>query len=290
MEKITDKNYHSPENTAISTSKVKTFLKSKELYYRRYIECSAPSLDSPGIKTGRIIDKILEQMTLHQFKRSYTVAVKKKDDKELFEKQKTMDREKILTPANYEAIVSIADRALRSPFLEFYRDRKNKTEKQKVCIQHLDSPNHDIDICGMLDRFTISGNTAYIDDYKTSAASGIKDPMRWYYVCKQYGYFMQMAVYKWLIEEEHPEIEKVVCRHVVFGTSKFDMYPIKLFVIPNSLLEAPLELFFETVVAIKEEQNWIDKLPSWEDAEELPEEELLSEGPQMITEEEMDNL
>lgn len=290
MEKITDKNYHSPLNTAISTSKVKDFLKSKELYYRKHIEFSAPSLDSPSMKTGRIIDKILEQMTLHQFKRSYTTSVKKKDDKELFEKQKTMDQDKILSPANYEAIINIADKALRSPFLDFYRDRKNKTEKQKVCIQKVDSKFHDVDICGMLDRFTISGNIAYIDDYKTSAASGIKDPQRWYYVCLSYNYFMQMAVYKWLIEQEYPEIENVVCRHVVFGTSKFDMFPIKLFVIPNSLLVEPLKLFFETVVAIKEEKDWIDKLPSWEDAEELPEEELLSEGPQMISEEEMNNL
>ena len=256
------------------------------MYYRRHIEYSAPSLDSPSITIGRIIDKILEQMTLYHFKRSYSRGVLKKENPEEFERQKQMDKDKVLSKATYDAIWNIAEKALRSPFLEFYRDRKVKSEKQKICLSSYEDSN----ICGMLDRFSIYGNTGYICDYKTSAASGIKDATRWYFVCKQYGYFMQLAVYKWLIEQEYPELKNIVCRHIVFGTSKFDLYPIKLYIIPNSLLVEPLKLFFETVEAIKNEQDFIDPLPNWEDAEELPEDLELNQQPQYVTEEEMSNL
>jgi len=284
MIQLTNKNYFTTANTAISSSKVKDFLKSKEMYYHRYVEGNLPSDDSPSIMMGRILDKIMWQMTMYHFYRTYKKSVRKKDNEEEFNKQKDIDSRRILTPAMYDAIEGMAKKILKAPFLEFYRDRKHKAFKQIILTHESEYEGIKFDVAGMLDRFTIAGDTGYIDDLKSSSSAKIKTPQAWYYHCLSYGYFIQLAVYKWLVQETYPELKNIVCRHIVIGTSRADLYPIRLYIIPNSLLVEPLKLFMETARAITIEEDWIDKLPDWNEAETLPED--LNGQPTLIEEEE----
>jgi len=292
MVELTRDNYHTTENKSISSTKVKDFLKSKELYYKRHIEGSIKSDDTTSITLGRIVDKVLEQGTLHFFHRTYQLKVLKKVDKDLFNKQKKIER-RILPPAMYHAAIAICEKVLRSPFYKWYGDRKLKSMKQLILQQpyrfESKSVKNDIrdtqdkkigittiakienvSICGMLDRLTFDKDTAYIDDYKTSAMSQMKSSNSWVYLCYSYGYFIQMAVYRWLVQQQFPEMEHYVCRHIVLGTSAADLYPIKLFVIPDEYIDEAEKIFFETVEAITLEQEWIDPLPTWDNVETLP--------------------
>jgi hypothetical protein len=271
MIKLTKDNYFGPENTAITSSKARDFLKSRELYYKRYVERSISSDETPSIILGRIIDKILEQMGLHHFYRTYRRAVLKKDNPEEYAEQKDMDPSRILTKTMYDAAVNISQKAMRSPFLDFYRDRKNKNYKQLILTQPYKVDVIEFDVAGMLDRLTIVGSTAYVDDHKTSGSGKMKNPNSWAYTCQAFGYFMQLAVYQWLVKQVHPAVENVICRHIVYSTSRADCYPIRLYIIPNFLLVEPLKLFFQTAKAITIEENWTDDLPDWSDAETLPE-------------------
>ena len=275
-------NYFLAENTALSSTKIKDFLRSKEMFYRRYVLGTEKVEQSPSILIGRLLDRIIEQMTMHYFNRSYKRAVKKKDNPTEYDLQKEWDPEKILSPAIYDAVVGMAEKMLRAPFLEFYQKRSYKKFKQII----LQFPYKEIPICGMLDRLTIVGRTAYIDDLKTSSVGKMQTPESWYYHCLHFGYFIQLAVYKWLVEQTTSDIDEVICRHIVIGTSKFDAYPIKLYRIPNSLLEEPLQLFFKTAEAISVEKEWKDTLLDWDDIEEIPESLATSLQPQIVEDDE----
>ena len=149
MIQLTNKNYFTTANTAISSSKVKDFLKSKEMYYHRYVEGNLPSDDSPSIMMGRILDKIMWQMTMYHFYRTYKKSVRKKDNEEEFNKQKDIDSRRILTPAMYDAIEGMAKKILKAPFLEFYRDRKHKAFKQIILTHESEYEGIKFDVAGM---------------------------------------------------------------------------------------------------------------------------------------------
>lgn len=267
--------YHSPQNTALSSTKVGTFLRSKELYYKRYVTGELPFEDTPSITLGKLVDEIVSQGSLDEFKRQYTVAVKKKDNAELFEAQKTMDPKYILTEDTYARAVAMSDKIFRSPFFDFYR--KNGAQFQVPLFAVEQWKGADINYCGLLDVLTIVGDTAYIDDLKTTQSSALRSPKTWAWHCIDFGYLRQMAVYTALVMQAHPDVKNIVCRHFAISTAKSDLHKVKLFTIPQDLLTGPAVEFFDTAKAILEEKDFLDPLPTWEEAEELPDVSLLSD-------------
>jgi hypothetical protein len=268
MIKLTKENYFSPQNTAISSTKVRDFLKSKELYYKRYVTKELPYDITPSITLGQLVDSVIERGSLEEFKKTYTVSVLKRDNAELFEKQKTMDPDKILTPDTYARVVAISDKILRSPFYNWYRNRSSQF--QVPLQKHIVTKDSEFDICGMIDVLTIEPHTIYIDDLKTTNSSSIRSPMHWAYHVRDYAYDRQMAVYRALVKEMYPSAERIICRHFVVSTSKADMFPIKLYEFRSEQLDKPLEEFMQAAYAITKEQRWIDPLPSWDHTESIP--------------------
>ena len=265
---LTKDNYHSRENNAISNSKVVTYLKSKELYYKRYITGEAEFDITPSIQLGRIVDEVIEHGSLDYFKQNYYVQVKKRDNAELFAKLKSLDPDQILTKDLYSRIENICDRIFRSPFWKFYEENDAKFQ---VPIKTKRSKNKtEFEICGLVDVLTVIGDTAYIDDLKTTNANSIKTPMAWAYHCSDYGYFRQMAIYRELVRIKYTQVKKIFCRHFVVSTAKSDNFPIKLYTISDELLKGLYDGFLNTAYAITVEKDWEDDLPDWEDAIEVP--------------------
>lgn len=280
--KLTIDNYHTYENKAISNTKVNTFLLSKELYYMKYISGELPEEITQSMFLGKLVDKTIENGSIEWFKNNYFLAVRKKDDPKEFAKQKAMDPDFIVTPDIYKRVIRMTDRIFRSPFFKLYKEQKAQFQVP------LSMEKDNIDICGMIDVLTIDKDTMYIDDLKTSRSSAMRNKIAWAYHCQDMGYLRQLAVYGALAQEIHPEIAKVVYRHFVIGSSKSENFPIKLFVIPNELIEGQMDEFMKIAKEITEEQDWIDKLPGWEDAEELP--KVLSTNDQGNEEDTMDGM
>jgi len=265
---LTNENYHSRENTAISNSKANTYLKSKELYYKRYITGEQPFDETPSIQLGKIVDEVVEAGNLEYFKNVYHVSVKKKDDEHEFNRLKSIDPSNILSPDVYSKIESICDRIFRSPFFDFYRENDTKFQ---VPIRVKRSKNKkEFEICGLLDALTIIGDTAYIDDLKTTNAGSIRTPQAWAYHCNDYGYFKQMALYRELVRIKYTQVKNIYCRHFVVSTAKSDNYPIELYTIPENLLKGLYTEFLNVAYQITVEAEWEDNLPDWSDAIEIP--------------------
>jgi len=289
---LTRENYFSPENTAISATKVRDFLKSKELYYKRYVTRELPFDATPSTQLGKLVDDVIERGSLDHFKSHYHVAVLKKDNPELFAEQKTMDPERIITADAYARVIAMCDKILRSPFYSFYNPLANpgvKVEWQKPLWATVNG----VDICGLLDvlSFQFDKNhklVAYIDDLKTTNSSSIRSAKTWAWHVLDYGYHRQMACYRLLVAQAFPEAERIECRHFVVGTSKADYHPLRLFRFPDSLLAKGEAEFLETAKAISVEQEFIDKLPSWDEAEEIP--ELGQDELEVVGDDEMESL
>ena len=265
---LTRENYHSRENEAISNTKANTYLKSKELYYKRYITGESPFEDTPSIILGKIVDEVIEMGSLDYFKNTYYVSVKKKDDPTKFAELKSLDPEKILTPDTYSRVEDICERIFRSPFFDFYRE--NKTEFQVPIKVKRSKNKKEFEICGLVDALTIIGDTAYIDDLKTTNANSIKTPQAWAWHCNDYGYFRQMAIYRELVRIKYKQVKDIYCRHFVVSTAKSDNYPIKLYTMPDNMMKGLYSEFLNTAYEIFIETEWEDKLPDWSDAEEIP--------------------
>lgn len=291
MIQLTKETYFSPENTAISSTKVRDFLKSKELYYARYIARTLPFESTASVFIGKLVDDVIERGSLEHFKSTYQVAVLKRDDPDVFAAQKTMDPQYIISPDTYTRVIAMCDKILRSPFYQSYNPLINsgiKVEWQKPLWATVEG----VDICGLLDvlsfQYVDNKLTAFIDDLKTTNSSSIRSAKTWAWHVQDYGYHRQMACYRLLVASAFPEVEHIECRHFVVGTSKADCYPLRLFRFPDSLLAKGEREFIETAKAISVEQDFIDPLPSWDEAEEIP--ELNGGELEIIGDDEMESL
>jgi len=267
MIKLTKDNYHTFENTAISNSKANTFLLSKELYYMKYVTGEWLHETTPAMFLGKIVDETIEKGS-KWFTGTYTVKVLKKDDADEFERQKTMDKNLILTQDIYTKVIRMTEKIMKAPFFQEYKGNVN-AEFQAPLEATVDG----IDICGLADIITFSKDTIYIDDLKTSQASSMRDAQKWAWHCDSMGYLRQMAVYGAIAKEMYPEFENIVYRHFVISSDKSKNFPLKLFILPNEMVDPKFEEFMEIARDIKNEEDWIDKLPAWSDAEILPREE-----------------
>ena len=283
---LTKNNYYDPSNMGISNSKVRDFLTSRELFYGRHVDHSIPQDTTPAMTLGKMVDEIMERGSVKKFQQRYLVKVLKKDDLTGYMKQQKIaakEPDRIITEETYAKVVRMGDKILRAPFYKEYKKKKalfqvplwqpfmswvkDPASNSEFARQYVP----DFDVCGLLDVLTFDHKTStvYIDDLKTTKSASMKNPQSWYYKCVDMGYLRQMAFYRWLVIQAYPEFENYICRHVVISNEKTDMYPLKLFVIPNEMLKSPLEEFFSAAHAIAIEEKFIDILPSWSDAETL---------------------
>lgn len=272
---LTQKNYFSASNTAISNSKVKDFLIGKEYYYHKHVVCDLIEPPTEALIIGSILDKIAQQGTLTHFRRLYQTPVKKSDNAERFAKQKSKNDKYILTRRQYDMIEGMAQKLLASPWYKGYGENTNKQVPLEMNIDSvslgypLNGVNIDssFNVCGLLDYLTIDGDVAYIDDLKTAPNDALYSTTSWFQQCKRFDYFRQMAVYRQLVLANYPNIKQVVCRHAVIGKENY--HPTKLFIIPDELLAEPLNEFIEVAKQIVMTTDWVEQLPSWESAEIL---------------------
>jgi hypothetical protein len=269
-------NYFSLENTAISASKVRDFLKSKELYFKRYVSGEYAPDVTPSLTLGKLVDECIEHGSLDWFKKNYTVAVLKKDNPELYAEQKA-NPERVISEDTYARVIGMCDRILRSPFFEFYNtliEKNIKVYHQFPLWMPVKTDDGEFDICGMLDLLTIRYEgkdlVAYIDDLKTTNMSSIRSSKSWAWHVMEYGYHRQMANYRLLVRNAFPEVERIVCRHFVIANSKADCFPIRLFTFSEAMLNKGEAEFLKVAEEISKEQRFIDELPSWKDAVEIP--------------------
>ncbi len=263
---LTLENYFTPENTAISNSKVGDFLKSKEYYYKKHISHEIEWKDTPSMKIGRLVDDIVTRGEMN-----YKVKVLKKDDPDEYEAQKDIPPDKLITQEQFEEACGRAQAVIKELFYKWYEERGAQFQVLlQSFIPYGAHPRSKISICGIADIITETRTQIFIDDLKSVGQLKVASPQKWFWNCKDMGYFRQMAVYKYLWQQMHKRNKKeIICRHVVVTKEENDLYKVMLYVIDPILLEEPLREFIETAKAIFKEKEWKDEPVTWKDAKKI---------------------
>lgn len=259
--KLTTKNYYSKSNKAISNSKIRDFLISKELYKSKHIDGGHIDTMTPSMVLGQMVDSIISTGNIKEPLKTYHIKVLKSDNADLYEFQRGLDPQYLVSEDNYNKAVNMAKRILDSDIYAFYKEYH--TEFQ-VPFQ---TKYHGVPVCGLLDALTVDtdSKTIYIDDFKTANHAAIRSMTTWYWHCVDYGYFRQMAHYRAMVQEAYPDYS-IQCRHIVISSSEEHRYPVKIYVLAEEVFAGQIEQFCETVLLIKQEKLWKDPLPTFEES------------------------
>lgn len=267
-EPMTPEEYFSAKNDRISNSKVGDFLKSKEFYKARHIDRTEIFEPTPSMQIGSMVDLAFSEGSVDVLHKKFSVKVLKKDNEVLFQEQKLMPPEMLVTETAMQKALEMSEAVLREPFYAWYGSIK--TERQTPLLGELVDNGLTIPICGLPDIVSDDGETIYIDDLKTAKGSALRSPEAWYWHCLEFGYLRQLAIYRFLIQQRNPG-RKVVCRHVAVSNQKNGRYAVRLFLIPDALLVPAFYEFGTTAIAIMNERDWKDAPIGWEQAVSLQE-------------------
>jgi hypothetical protein len=241
---LTKENYFSPERPQISSSGIKDYLLSPKLYKDRHILRlpEAQKKVSPAMVKGTIVDEILTEG-----KTTFSMAVLKRDDPELFEKQKLCP-DKIATPAVWEEAQLIATQLPKHPV---WSEGLAVAEFQKIV--------DDGRLCGKLDRFQPDKN--FIIDLKITTEAAAKDARSWKNHCLKLGYHIQAGVYCYLMKS-NPAFAHI-CAYTKDG-----VVVVKVYILPQEMIKQGMYLANLAVAGI-EAGNFDEPLTTWEQAQPL---------------------
>jgi len=186
----------------------------------------------------------------------------------LKEYKESGDKRERLTEEQMEKAKVMAEKILSAPFYkEYKRSRQRNINNPPHARFQMVFTDELLKLAGMIDVITddYSGSNSiiYIDDLKTCAPMAMKSKKSYFYHMLDYGYFRQLAIYKHLVKLQDPTA-RVVCRHIVIGSG--DYYPIKLFTISDKLIDREWPFIEMMIKAIREEKDFIDPVPTWDDA------------------------
>lgn len=251
--------YHGLSTNAISNSKVGDFLISKEYYFKRYVTQELKVEPTKPMKFGSLVDALLFNTQL-----PYSVKVLKRDDPELFDVQKTMDKSKFVTKDFMASAKEAAAYVERQPFWHWYT-RKPKNVMFQADLQ---GTYNNTPICGRPDIVAKVGKKYYIDDLKVTSALNVISPKKWYYKCKKMGYFRQLGAYAYMLSQQTGcSIHDISFRHIcVYKTSR-GTFKVKLFEVPKELPLLDLDVFLSVAEQIYHCKDFTDAPVTWDDLE-----------------------
>jgi len=258
--KITSKNYFSEDNTYLSASMIKTFMKCPHRFKQMYFDKTVKFEQTPSMQLGSMVDMIATE-SLRKFKMNYTPKVLKKENKKLFASQKDTRRE-VITPAQYETALGMAESLMKT---DAFKDIESH-DSQVVLNYNMDIGHGFTGIGGMLDKLYIDekNKIAIITDLKTSAAFGTPD--RYYWKCEDFGYFISMAQYRKLVYLNFPEIEDVICQHIVVVNDRDKIYPVHTFKFTQTEINNAETILDQRIDMIAKEKEFLPRNVGWDDA------------------------
>lgn len=218
--------YHTPANTAITSSKVITFAKSKDLYRRRFIEGIDRDL-TPSMRVGRAVDQILA----------------------------VGSHEEGLTKAEARDVDGLVAEIKRHPLWE----ELSGHEKQVI----IEADGNGYHFAGIPDFLGEGGGKVLITDLKVSSAAKVES---WYWNVMRMKYHVQAGCYRELVRRRTGVKKKdIVFRHIV-AWKEDDLYRVRPFLFAPVLIDEGWKEFDKIAKMIVKEKEFVDPLFTWNDA------------------------
>lgn len=256
---ITELNYFTPNNKALTNSKVGDWEKCPNYFYRKHILGIIEKLSTKAFTVGDATDNLLTEINKTK---DYAVCEHSgvtKAGKEERARHKELGRI-ILTKADYELIMNLAIAVQET---DFYKQLIARGYKMQEIIQmDLDGGEHFQFLAGKPDFYLIEDDVCTIVDLKTTTDL---DETKYFYTCLKYGYFRQLAIYSHVLKHNNPQIKEFRFKHLAVAKIK-DIYPVQVFTLANSRVEQEWQGVKATIMQIAAEKEFKKYNPSFDNA------------------------
>ncbi len=251
IDMLTLSNYYTSDNKYLTNSKISDYLASPHYFYRKHVLGEIESKPTKAMIFGSAVDFLLAQ----------------DDDKPVFQ---IVSRKNLKNPPNgyvevneseYKEIFEVADAVANT---KVFKDIDKNF--QKNVILSIDKPigKYFVGLAGRPDYLKITDKEIIIGDLKTARTT---DPRKYFYHCKEYGYFRQQAFYQMLADNLYPE-RKMKSYHLVVDKIK-DIYNVQLFELDEEeIFNAKVELL-KIIKEISQRTDYSKPKLSWKDAIKL---------------------
>jgi hypothetical protein len=247
MNKITQENYFSVNNGALSNSKIKDFLLDKNYFYRKHILGEVEQKKTKSFLIGDVTDNILTEINT----KNYAVCQfdgRTKDGKEERARYEA-DGKIVISQQDYDLILNIADAVFNTDAYKSLADFK----KQEIIQIEMDLGEHFSVLAGKPDFYQIKDGVCTIVDLKTTTSI---DERKYHYTCLEYGYYNQLALYGYILSKLYQEIKSFEYYHLAVAKIQ-DIYPVGVFRLSNDRISMVQEyLINEVLQAIKNEKEF----------------------------------
>lgn len=250
---LTLDNYHSLENRFLTNSRIGDWLKDKKFFFERHISGQRPGIVmTDALRIGKAVDTFIS-----------------KGEKEFREKFIAVTRRNLknppinvteLTEKQFDDVIGMSEILLKQPA---YKDLASY-DKQAIITTELSLGEHFCGLAGIPDFMSIIGDTCIIVDLKTAWDT---DDRKYYYKCRDFGYFRQFAVMTIILRKTHPEIKNFIYRHIVIEKDKDSIFQPSVFTLANEQVEVEIDIITEYIIPdIAKEKDFKSKEIKWEDA------------------------
>jgi len=273
---LTQESYFDPLRPFLSVSQINDYIRSPDLYYRKYIKKTVPRKVTTSMKLGLCVDALL---TSGNKEIAFQPKVLKKENLEMYELQKEIKEEYLLPPDLFHKAQVLAQTIMAQPFWTL-----GKTQFQLPLSAFIEKTP----VCGLLDRIDLTGKRGSplytISDLKITSDMKIASSKKWLHNCREMGYLRQAAMYRFLTARKYRKLEKdIPFFHIVAAISPDDVVTLKLFKLPSRLID---EAFLQITEAIKKINNkeWTIPPLTWDDAYDYNKEEWDDSLDRLVTE------
>lgn len=229
---------------------VKDYLKSPEYYARKYILRDVERYLSPSMKVGTAVDCMLsgEHMPFQ--------AADKGSSK----------NDSIISTKDLEKATIMAKAVTKTDFWKTMT-KDNALETQVI----LEGEIEGMLFCGKPDfvwhrsfKTDTGGFVKHVViDAKTAQASQAKSAKSFEYACYDYGYFVQLAIYRELMQQNGMEVDEL--GFLVIGLTADGVPLVRLCRAHPAALDSAFELVKAAVIGIKR-QEFTDPVLKWDDS------------------------
>jgi len=249
--KLTNENYFTPKNKYLTNSRVGDYLKSPNYFHRKHILGEIKSKTTRAMVTGSAVDYLLAQ---DDEKANYVVVARKNL------KNPPTDCVEV-SQSEYEEIMAIATAVQET---EVYKDIDKKYIKNPILSFDTKIGKHFVGLAGRPDYLLVTDKEIIIVDLKTSRTV---DPRKYYYHCKDFGYFRQQAFYQDLAKRTYGDLP-VKSYHLTVDKQK-DICNVVLFELDQDEIDMESQELEAIIIEIANRTDYSKPKINWEDAIKL---------------------
>jgi len=252
--KLTKRNYFSPTNKYISNSKISDWLKDKNYFYRKNWMGSVEREITDPLIMGSAVDCWVTAGE-KVFRDKYMLVSRRS--------RKEPDYEFQLNQSMYNSVEKMC-RNITSQ--DAYKKLRGFTSQK---ILQIDDPVGIFPgLCGIPDWFKVydkeTPKRAIIVDLKTAKDASLE---KYYYHCRDYGYYRQLAFYYMLININYGvDFDNFTFRHLVVEKDSLDINNVYAFEFEPAYIKEALQELGAILADIAEEKKFAPHNASWDKA------------------------